>query len=254
MTSISYRRIEEDVADQMGWDPNDLDESQVRQLRRAIGKALDRIWTYTFWNDLLRTRQMTFHPVWAAGTLNRGQIRYHVPSGAYYVVLPASTALEPAALVNGTYQPNLAGWALLGPSSAALYDAAAAYKQGDQVTNPDDGATYQLFAASSTGNAPSNGSYWGVVPDLVHLIPQAGSGQLTIGDVKGVTLNDPKKIPTRAIGFQRHEGGVLVAPSALRPWVQFLPVVPRFTGDNWDPTVAYPAILPEDNFTTTPNP
>src|SRR6187402_3483402 len=100
---MSYQTVMEGVADNLGWNPDDLSPEQFHKIRRAINKALHEIWNIDFWQTITITEQRRFAPIWQFGYLNPvGAQLYHIGSNDYYVSL-AETDTEPATLENNKW-------------------------------------------------------------------------------------------------------------------------------------------------------
>lgn len=246
MRRIAASTLMASICDRSGWDYAELDADEFAAVRRALSQALAEIYETTWWRDLMRTERRTFVDPWdAAETYAAADTVYHHGSEAYYVALRASTNEEPAAADGaGGWDVNLAYWAeaVVSPDGED-YDSATAYVAGDIVRNPDDGLVYQCHTAS-TGNAPTNTSYWGGLAAFRPLVPWDQVGQNRIGRVKLVSQSDPRVAlgPGPCVWQPVEDGVQLPNLDVPRPWVQFRLPAPRLTGDSWDSGEAYTAV------------
>jgi hypothetical protein len=135
-------------------------------------------------------------------------------SQLYYVALTSSTGQACAS--------NLAYWAETDSSyTADDYGATTAYVRGNQVYYPTTDKYYQLYAATSTGNLPTDATKWGELPAFRRIIDYDQAWETNgLGDVLAVWDHD----------FVETDSGILVMSDEVQVWVEFRKRVSDFSG------------------------
>jgi len=255
MRVVSYDILQRAIARKTQLDPDNLDQVEFESIRDAVSQALEEIWRYDWWPDLKITEQRRYRDAYDSATAYvAGDEVYHIASDAYYVALRASTGNDPATEVDGEWETETDYWAASERSyDADDYDAATAYASGDQVFYPVTGRHYQCFA-SSTGNAPTNTTYWGELVPFEPYIPYVQTDLMPIGDVIQVTQHDPRVyLGATPFTWERTTEGILVMdqPTPNQVWVQYRRRVHRLTGDAYDATASYEPDAEESSVPTT---
>lgn len=245
MRTVSFQNILRGICDQLGWDADNLDADEFGRIKRAVTASLEEITAATWWSDLLKTEQIQFADPWEVATAYAvGDFVYYAPEQAYFQCVRAHAGQAPstAGITSLAYwsEADLA-W------DADQYDAAAAYVAGDVVMFTD-GNFYHCHTAS-TGNAPTDTSYWGMLTAWVPTYTLTGSGRVAIGHIKGLYKEDPRKwrFPDR-ISFSRSPDGITPLQEAMtpRPWLSYLPIHHTFDGDTFDATATYSAAADDE--------
>ncbi len=121
------------------------------------------------------------------------------------------------------------------------YAAGTTYATGDQVYYATTAKYYEALQAT-TGNLPTNATYWEEVTELDAYVALAQAGENEIGDVRLVSpdnpaeIHDPRTQPFRLIGDRIYILGEDV-PSSVYVW--YREPAPRWIGDDFDATAAY---------------
>jgi hypothetical protein len=121
------------------------------------------------------------------------------------------------------------------------YDAATAYAEDDEIYYSTTGL-YYICILASTGNAPTNTTYWEEVTELDAYIELAQTGQEEIGTVRLLSPDnpleerEPRVQPFRLIGEKIQVLGVDV-PASVYVW--FREPAPTWLGDDFDATATY---------------
>ena len=253
MRAVEYSVIERNVALRLGWDPDELDATEFGAIRDAVSQALEEIWRYGFWADLMRVERRRYRPAYAAATAyTAGTIVYHIGSDAYYIALKATTGNAPATKSAGVWTTNAAYWyAAAREYAGEEYDAATAYVAGDVVEYDETGLSYACHT-STTGNLPTDTTKWGVLTEFVPYVSWTQSGELPIGDVEGLYYSDLTRFRgAKPATWDRTRNGVEPRdyPYPTQPWVHFRARPHRFFGEAYDADLAYTVIDSEDSST-----
>lgn len=125
----------------------------------------------------------------------------------------------------------------------ADYAAGTTYAAGAEVYYPTT-ALYYVALGTTTGNAPTNATFWAVVTDIVATIDLAQAGKTVIGEVRMVAQRDPlsDRCPGK-LRFNLGPAGIYVlgctVPTSVYVWFRI--PNPDFTGTAFDPAVVYTA-------------
>lgn len=257
MRTVSYQKIERRVAQLLGWDPSNLDPDDWANIRDCISDSLEEIWRYGHWNDLQVTEQRRYaDPYDSTATYAAGDIVYHIGSDDYYQALQSTTGNAPATQSGDSWTLNSAHWAYARSSfDADDYSSSVTYAAGDQVKYLDTGEFYQAIQ-TTTGNAPTNSTYWGQLSVFEATIPFVQAGFLAIGDPISLHQTNPKvDYGSPEIPFDTVSDGIQPRSSdaSTQPWLTYMRRPHRFTGEIWDETASYTAVSDEDASTSTPS-
>lgn len=249
MRAIPFSVLAGKIANRLGWKPAELDAKQFVAIRDAVSQALAEIWETTWWRDLKRVQQRQFRPDYdAVVDYAAGDEVFYPIADSYFVAIRSTTGNAPttAGVVNAAY------WAEAKTSNSATeYSATTAYVAGNQASYA--GVVYQCHTAS-TGNLPTSTSFWGPVPDFRPTVAWEQTGEEAIGRVRRVWASDPRtNRDAMRLEFESMDDGVqLFDLSVTRPWVEFRPRHPLFTGETWDALVSYVPDTEETVATATP--
>lgn len=123
----------------------------------------------------------------------------------------------------------------------ADYDAATAYAEGEEVYYPTDGNYYRATQAT-TGNAPTNATYWEEATDLDRYVALDQDWQAhEIGEVLGVYADDPRTTSRpRPVEWWESPNGIQVSDEAGDSvWIEFREPAPVFTTTAWATATDY---------------
>jgi hypothetical protein len=237
MRSVPYSKVEQMVASACGWNSELLSTEQAALINTFLNlKRVPFAWDAFAWPEWSPVQKRTFCAPWAAATAYvAGNQVYDYASSTYYVALCASTGQAP--------ENNLAYWAEMGSVYApADYEASEAYVRGNQVYYPATDSCYQLYAATSTNNLPTDTTKWGLLSPLRRLIEyeQAWEDD-ALGDVLAVWDSDPEldRATAGQVDFVEAEDGILVMGSDPVVYVEFRRRVPDYSGADYDATDDY---------------
>lgn len=256
MRTVAYSKIERRVAQLLGWDPSNLDSDDWANIRDSISDSLEEIWRFAHWADLQVTERRRYaNPYDSGTTYAAGDFVYHIGSDDYYQALQSTTGNAPATQSGGTWTLDSANWAYARNSyDAGEYDATVTYAAGDQVKYSETGEVYQAIQGT-TGNLPTDATYWGQLVIFEATIPFVQAGFLAIGDPILLHESNPKiDFGSPEVPFDTTSEGIQPRTwnAVTQPWLTYMRRPHRFTGDVWDATVAYTAVSDEDASTSTP--
>jgi hypothetical protein len=256
MKAIPYSELLQEVCDLVGWDPANLSAQEFRQARRAIGNAIGKCWRYTFWADLVRTEQRTFHPQYDdTEEVEEGEFRYFPPTDSYYQALTITTGNPPANLVGEEWVTDLDYWSLASRTlKLRTWNAVTTYAKGDQVYSATTFKNYQAWDDPPLGTAPTDTDYWSEITELDPVVPWTEAGFNPIGLVEGVYARNPKthRGAPEVPWDETSDGLQIRDPDINAPWIRYQLRVPILTGETWDSGTAYDAVALEDGITVTP--
>lgn len=238
MRTVTFDNILRGICDELGWDADNLDADEFGRIKRAVSGALETVHRSTWWSDLVQTEQIQYEATWSSSTAYVvGDFVYYTPTSTYYQCIRAHTGQTPDTGAGTDY----AYWieAQLDWDSDD-YDAAATYAPGEVVLHTN--GSYYACHTSSTGNAPTDTSYWGEAFPWIPTFPFTDSTKVAIGDVEGLYKADPRvyRFADR-ISFERTPDGITPLQTALtaKPWIRYLPIPHVFDGDTWSATRVY---------------
>lgn len=233
MRSVSYKSVQDTAAGFLGWDPNNVSTDEQALLNRSIVRRLQFGWEAFFFPEWTVLEKRTFRPQWLSGTAFAAQAEtYYAQQLKYFCALQASTNQPPT---DGNGVLNQAYWAFSQEEYCATpYSATTLYAQGQQAYFPDTDATYQLFAVSSLGNAPTDATRWGLLVPFERNIDYSQPGKTPIGDVKQTYEENPRVSGRRRAGcevdFVLQNNGVRVLGCAPVIWLEFRLLAPSWMG------------------------
>jgi hypothetical protein len=247
MRLADYIDIQRNCALKCGLDPDLLNATEFAQLRDLISARIKRAYRQERWPDLNRVEKRYFRDLWDSGTSYTASTAtsavevYYAASGLYYQCLAANTNQAPATLSGSEYETNTTYWAESSTSySADNYDASTAYSRGDSVYYPTTDRYYQLHAASSTGNVPTDTTKWGVLTDFDRYIAFAQTGKTAIGDALHVyNLNPRTSNRAQELSSSLSENGVQVHSAVSSCWLEYRLRYPVLLGGTFSTTATY---------------
>lgn len=244
MVSVDYDSVLFATADLCGLDRANLPTIDFQQLRAAHNRRLRFGWDYDFWPEIIRTQKRYFRPIYSTATAYTATTEVYWPgTRRYYQAMTATTGNDPA---NASGVTQNAFWADAVTSySADNYNNATTYTRGQQVFYPYTDRFYQLFAASSVGNLPTDATRWGILTEFDAYVSFDQTGFTPIGTI--VSVDDGSaKLTTRsdALGWWKSENGIQISGAvngvgdnatvgAAFAWIQFRIRPPFLKGNLW---------------------
>jgi hypothetical protein len=227
-----------------GLDPDTISTAEFRDFRLFHGDRLQRLWELRDWAEIKPVEKRYFRDLYAAGTSYAAGAEVFYPGPrAYYQMLRTGgvTGQVPATVSGSTWTTNLAYWAECQTEyTADEYDASATYVQGDQVYYSPTDRYYQLFAASATGDLPSDTSKWGVLTPFNRYVAYAQTGQTAFDHAFAAYDRDPENDGrAKELNGFLSENGLQVLDDVPWCWVEFRRRVPSLTGDAWEAAATY---------------
>lgn len=162
----------------------------VHIARRAV-----ECWESFFWPEWTVTEARTFRQPWDAVTTWAAKAEvYHRPSKSYAIALQANTNHEPYTLSGSTYVLNTTYWAALESDyTGDDYLSTRTYVRGEIAFYPATDKWYCLYAATSTGNAPTDATKWGELTRFIRNLDLTQSwASNAIGEIEGIYCDDPR--------------------------------------------------------------
>lgn len=220
---------------------NGMAVEDFRLIRDTADLWLPEAWGYYWWPALTAIEKRRFRPVYSASeNVTATTERFFIQEQKYYQALRAqSPAAQAPASAAGV--ENSAYWAECKPEYRADdYASGTAYVAGDQVYYPTNGLFYQCHTAS-TGNAPTNTSYWGVLTEFDQYVLFEQTGQTVIGYCDEIWNRHPLRGQLNAtrLNYRLEEDRVVVLESVAEVFVEFRTRAPRLTGDAYVSTSSY---------------
>lgn len=242
MVTIDYIDLLNGSAHYAGIEPDDASADEFSTFRLLHGDRLKRIWEWRRWHDLRRTEKRYFRDLYVAQAYSATNEVYYPGPQKYYQALRTAPGTEaPATLSGTTWTTNLAYWAESATEySADEYDATKAYVQGDQVYYSLTDRFYQLFAATSTGNVPTDTTRWGVLTEFDRYVAYAQTGKTAFDHAFSAWDRDPRN-DGRAIRMQagHSSNGLQVLNDVPYVWLVYRIRRPRLTGAVYSATATY---------------
>lgn len=240
MRTVDYVDVLKGTADLAGLDRDNISNTDFRQIRQSHDRRLQTAWEFDFWPELLVVEKRYYRPVYSTATAYVATNEVYFPAtGNYYQALTSTTGNDPA---NSSGVTQTAFWAdaSSGYDGVATYNNATAYVRGNQVYYPVTDRFYQLYAASSTGNLPTDASKWGVLTVFNRYVPYVQTGFTSIGDVIEVGRADPR-VTTRdlPVNWWLSADGIQVQTNTSFIWPTFKLRTIRLRGELWANGTSY---------------
>ncbi len=220
-----------------------LSVDEERGLRTSVNTQMAMLWPKGKWPGITRVEQRAFRLAYASGTTYQLGTEVFFPQTQKYYLAIKSGGFSAQAPADSLDALNSAYWANCASSySGPNYSGALTYAAGDIVFYPVSGLYYQCHTAS-TGNVPSNTSFWGVLVPFDPYISYTQTGQTEIweqGEIILWTLNP--RLTTRAVmipSFLSQNGIQPAANYPAQPFVEFKIRVPNLIGDRWSASSTY---------------
>lgn len=244
MRTADYIDILNGTALRCGISLDEASGDEFTALRGLLSDRLSTFWDHHFWPALLRIQKRYFRLLWnsadsyAAPSLTAAVERYYAPEQKYYQTLRAVPANNPPAIAGAT---NLDYWAeCQSVETAEDYDAAKTYVKGEKAYWADTDRVYQLYVATSTGNAPTDATRWGVLTDFNRYVAYEQTGKDAFDICLNVWDQDPRLVRNaQRIPNGRSELGVQILAEAAYAWLQIRLRTPVLTGDPFSTAAGY---------------
>jgi hypothetical protein len=216
-------------------------------LRTLLSDRLATIWAAQKWPDLCPVEKRYFRDLWSSATayaapsLTAAVEVYYPGPQKYYQTLRAGTNHAPATLSGSTWTTNLDYWAECSSAeSARNYSATATYVKGDQVYYSVTDRIYQLYAATSTGNLPTDATKWGLLTPFDRYVAYEQTGQTAFDHAFGAFDQNPR-ITKAATELDTYlsENGLQVRDNVAFCFLEYRRLIPILTGTVYDATASY---------------
>lgn len=242
MRTIDYIDVLNASARASGIAPDMASGDEFESFRGFHNDRLKRNWERRPWHDIKRTEKRYYRDLYAA-QVYAAEVYYPGPQ-KYYLALRAVLSTEAPATYNATtrtWTTNLAYWAESGVEySADEYSATRAYVRGDQVFYSITGLFYQLFAAASTGNAPSSAANWGVLTEFDRYVAYEQTGKTAFEHAFSAWDRDPDGDGRARMFSAFHSNlGLQVLDDEPFCWMVYRIRRPILKGDVFDATATY---------------
>lgn len=241
---VSYLSVQNQVADNLGWDSSNLSTEDQLLIRNKINLWAQFGWDAFFFPEWTICEKRLFRQPWDSVTnWVAGDEVYHRPSRKYYIALQANSNQEPATGSAGVYTTNLQYWAEAGQLySAEEYSATKTYVRGEKVYYPSTDKYYQLYAATSTGNLPTDATKWGELAAFERYIDYEQSWETTLmGDAKEAWNANPRIEADNAqkVDMVLQDNGVRILGNDPVIWLEFRKRPPSWTGSIYSASSTY---------------
>ena len=242
LRSVSFKSVLDGVGARMGKTSDDITSEDRLYWMDLIDQRVRAVWEDFKWPELMKIEKRRFRKLYAAGdTYAAKDERYWPRTDKYYQALQASTGNPPETgdplAVDNEY------WAVCERTySGDWYDAATAYVKGGMLRHEVDGLYYMCHTAS-TGNLPTDTSYFGVLTPFQPYIAWEQTGESKIGAVYNVFETDPRVYgnPTRVV-YEPSTDGIVIHPDSPNVvFIHFRLRADSFVAALWDRTKAYAA-------------
>lgn len=219
-----------------------LDTDVERTLRVHVNAELMELWSQANWPGLRRMEERTYRIDYASGTTYQAGDEVFFPQTQIYYQAIRSGGFSGQAPADATDTLNSAYWALSKASYAGEnYSATTAYAVGDIVYYASTDAYYQCHTAS-TGNAPSNTTYFGLLSEFDPYISLTQTGQTEIGEngpIHVYDANPDRETQVNELNYRMTDEGIQVFNGPVKVWVQFNIPAPELVGEPIDTSSAY---------------
>lgn len=242
MTTVDYIDLLNGTARAAGIAPDDASGEEFPDIQIFHRDRLKRIWEYRPWSILKPTEKRYFRDLYAAQSyVATNEVYYPGPRKYYQALTTAPSNQAPATLSGTTWTTNIAYWAESFTSySADEYSATHAYAQGDKAYYSLTDRVYQLFAATSTGNAPSDSTKWGVLTEFDRYIAFEQTGKAAFDHAFAAWDKNPKT-DGRARRMQAWQSdlGLQVLDDEPFVWLEYRLQRPLLAAEVFDDTAVY---------------
>lgn len=238
MRTVDYNLVLQQAAELAGDEYSRLGAEAKRRWRGFISRRLREAWEDAYWPETMKVEERHYRQDWASGTsYTPGDEVFYLGTLKYYVCTKATSSVAPA---DANEDPNYSNWYPSQRSySGSDYAAATAYVAGDVAYYPTTD-TYYACHTASTGNLPSDTSYWGALTVFDPYVSYTQSGKTEIGMVRDVYNKNPRTHRDWASPeFELNENGVQVPSGIAKVWIEFQQRAPVIQGDEYAAATAY---------------
>lgn len=254
--TVSYDSLLRGVCDLIGEEFEDLQTIDAQTIKRHVSDGIEMAWRYGRWPELSRSERRSYRPLYASATVYAlGAEVLWLQEQAYYHRVQAGSSGEDPTDANGVLNSDF--WAVSkseynGPD----YNNATTYAAGDIVYYPTTDTHYQCIAAS-TGNLPTDTSFWGPLVPFTQRIAfdQTSENEWEPDDFFGVFNKDPKvHLSATPLQHNMMNDGVYLFGDDVpaRAWLFYRTKAPILTGNEFDATATY-AVGDQISYSSTAN-
>lgn len=242
MVTIDYIDLLNGSARAAGIALDQASGDEFTSFRQFHRDRLKRVWEYRQWHDLKRTEKRYFRPLYVSQSYAAGAEVYFGGTQEYYQSLRAVPGGQaPETWDGSSWTANEAYWA----ASTTIYSAdeylgSRPYVQGNVVHYANTDRFYQLYAASSTDNLPTDATKWGVLTVFDRYVAYAQTGYTPFDHAFGAWDRNPVA-DGRAVRLQafHSHNGLQVLDDQAYVWLEYRIRRPLLTGDVWSSTATY---------------
>ena len=243
MQTIDYIDLLNSSAQICGLELDNVSGDEFVRFRTAHNFRLQMIWQHYFWPDLRRVEKRYFRLEYSAASTYTATQEVFFPATQKYYQALTSVPINQAPATGSPLTTNLTYWTESAESySASNYDNSKAYVQGDMVFYPDTDRFYQLHAASSTGNLPTDTTRWGVLTEFDRYVAYAQSGKTVLDTphVLGVFDKNPHiHADAQKLTSFLSNNGVQVIEDKTAVYIDLRIREPQLKGNAWTSSTAY---------------
>lgn len=246
MRAVDYIDLLRGSALRAGLNPDDLSggtDGDFANLRLLHSIRLQDIWNWQEWPFLCPNEERAYRDEYNGATAySAGAEVHYAGPGKCYQTLRSATGQAPATWNGSTWSTNLTYWAECALAySASEYSASQAYVRGNQVYYTPTGRYYQLHAATSTGNLPTDTSYWGALTMFDAYIGFEQTGKTAFDHAFRAWTHNPNGDRRASQLDSWLSGNGLQVPGALRNtvWIDLRRRCPNLNGEVWNAASAY---------------
>lgn len=261
MTTVTAQQLFDDVASMIGWDADDLDVRQWRDLRDALSAALAEVWEErnAWWPEIMRVEHLALVDDWSLeritvlGPYQVGDVVFWPDDGGYYMAIAGVSAEPPASYntLTGEWEETAGRWKLLDadyldatdyvpgmPYPDTVYTVNSVFRFDDRYWLPTAGLVASGIQDHSPGRYPDQ---WIELPVLDTVLRRVGYGRPPIGAVRSISRRSPIRYQYSGdYEWQEAQDDFRIFDfEGPRCWVDFRLVTPQLDGDLFDATVAY---------------
>jgi hypothetical protein len=269
MDTTDFEHVLREACAEAGTDGDNVSQQEFSAWKRFADRRLDAAWRYHYWPDLVKCEQRYYRLPWSAtavygpataGVDNSANEVWWALTGQYFIALTTVPVNTPPTDINGNI--NLAYWGLTAqfdiipdatgtpydwpdnppyPNPVINYspfDPTVTYVQGNRVQYA--GNVYQLYAATVTGDLPTDLTNWGLVVPFDAYVPYEQSGQIPFTVVEECFSANPRT-STRGnvINWFLSERGAQVMTPINYAWVQYRLRCPKLQGSMYRADTGY---------------
>jgi hypothetical protein len=240
---LDYIDVLRATALQVDLDPDNLGP-EFANLRTLHSMRLTTIWQDQEWPDLCPgPEQRFFRDAYnaALGYVATNEVFFRGPAQYFQALKTVPAGQAPATFSGNTWTTNSQYWAVSAVTYAASeYVAAAAYIREARVFYTPTGRVYQLHAATSTGNLPTDAAFWGVLSPFNRYVAKDQPGQIPFDHAfRAWDANPEITGRARDVEAWMSARGLQVLQNVPWIWLEYRRRRPRLSGDAFVATTIY---------------